>query len=332
MFSLSLGNSSSKYLNYTTSGNMSRFKKITRTRAQRPKVKPLGLTQFCRCDFASLRKKCFLILIISMLTNACSALQPIDPNGPTASALSYPIALSELGPRLEEASLAWYQLSQRYGLPGRTEANLHPYTATLESLPPALSASIHLPRVGSQTTPTEEDTRESLRRFIVEWQRLIGAQPDELSLVERIDEPSGIKVARYQQKPFRYPLRGGFGTLVIRFRTDGTLVGLSSNCIPNADRLQASIAGLTPRLTAEQAITRIRTQPVTVTNVTGQPQTFSLPASAAVEARQLVVYAQTSITPPSGLQIRLAWEIDVTNGPLSKVYLDAISDEIIATS
>ena len=124
--------------------------------------------------------------------------------------------------------------------PGKTEANLQPYTATLESLPANLPAPMYLPKVGSQTAPTEEDTRESLRRFIVEWQTLIGAEPNQLSLVERTDEPSGVKVARYEQRPFRYPLRGGFGTLVIRFRSNGQLVGLSSNCIPNADRLQCS--------------------------------------------------------------------------------------------
>ena len=275
-----------------------------------------------------------LICVIcgGLLLAGCSALQPVDPNGPTTNAPLYPIALSELGPRLEEASLAWYQLSQRYGLTGKTEANLHPYTATIESLPANLSTSIHLPKVGAQTNPTEEETRESLRRFIVEWQRLIGAQPSELSLVERIDEPTGIKVARYEQKPFRYPLRGGYGSLVIRFRADGQLVSLSSNCIPNAERLQATLAGLTPKLTAEQAVDRIKTQPVTVTGATGQQQTVSLPANAGAEARQLVVFAQPSVSPPSGLQIRLAWEIDVTNGPISKVYLDAISDEIIATS
>jgi len=311
---------------------MSRSKKITRAKAQRRKVQTAGFPEVLLCAFAPLREKCFLILIVSLLTNACAAFQPVDPNGPTANAPLYPVALSELGPRLEEASLAWYQLSQRYGLTGKTEANLHPYTATLESLPPNLSTPIHLPKVGSQANPTEEETRESLRRFIAEWQRLIGAQPNELSLVERIDEPSGIKVARYEQKPFRYPLRGGFGTLVIRFRADGQLVGVSSNCIPNADRLQATLAGLTPKLSSEQAVNRIKTQPVTVTNVTGQQQTLSLPANAGVEARQLVVYAQPSISPPSGLQIRLAWEIDVTGGPISKVYLDAISDEIIATS
>jgi len=262
------------------------------------------------------------VALIALLTaGACAAFQPIDANGPTANAPQYPIGLSDVGPRLEEASVAWYQLSQRYGLPGKTEANLHPYTATLESLPANLPAPIYLPKVGSETNPTEEETRESLRRFIVEWQRLIGAEPNQLSLVERTDEPSGVKVARYEQRPFRYPLRGGYGTLVVRFRSNGQLVGFSSNCIPNADQIQATLNGLTPKLTGEQAVDHVKNQP-----------TVSLPASATVEARQLVVYAQPSKDPSSGLQIRLAWEIEVTNGPIKWVYLDAISDEIIATS
>lgn len=262
-----------------------------------------------------------LALIALLTAGACAAFQPTDPNGPTSNAPQYPLGLSDVGTRLEEASVAWYQLSQRYGLPSKTEANLHPYTATLESLPANLPAPIYLPKVGTETTLTEEETRESLRRFIVEWQRLIGAEPNQLSLVERIDEPSGVKVARYEQRPFRYPLRGGYGTLVIRFRSDGQLVGFSSNCIPNADRIQATLSGLTPKLSGEQAVNHIKTQ-----------QTLSLPASATVEARQLVVYAQPSKDPSSGLQIRLAWELEVTNGPIKWVYLDAISDEIIATS
>ena len=309
MFSLSLGNRSSKYFNYTTMG------------------KPEAKRMFGR-SFIGKILLLTLALVAVVSAGACAAFQPPDANGPTANRPQYPIALSDTGQRLEEASVAWYQLSQRYGLPGKTEANLHPYTATLENLPANLAAPLYLPKIGAQTKPTEEDFRESLRRFIVEWQSLIGADPNQLSLVERTDEPSGVKVARYEQKPFRYPLRGDFGSLTIRFRSDWQLVGLSSNCIPNADRLQAALNSLTPTVTAEQAVNHIKTQPVT----TSQQQTISLPANATAEARQLVVYAQPSKDPPSGLTIRLAWEIDVTNGPIHKVYLDALSDEIIATT
>jgi hypothetical protein len=316
MFSLSLGNSSSKYFDYTT--------------MRKYEAKRMWAGSFIG------KFLIFTLAVVAVVTaGACAAFQPTDANGPTASRPQYPIALADVGPRLEEASLAWYQLSQHYGLPGKTEANLHPYTATLESLPANLPAPIYLPKVGSPTSPTEEDTRESLRRFIVEWQRLIGADPNQLSLVERIDEPSGVKVARYEQRPFRYPLRGGFGSLVIRFRSNGQLVGFSSNCIPNADRLQPALNALTPQVTAEHAVDHVKTKPlfsIVVLNAPASPQGISLPANAKVEAKQLVVYAQPSKDPPSGLQIRLAWEIDVTNGPISKVYLDAISDEIIATS
>ncbi|HEY0763653.1 MAG TPA: hypothetical protein VGD61_14870 [Pyrinomonadaceae bacterium] len=286
----------------------------------------------CGGAFTGKGLKLMIALAALLLVSACAAFKPTDANGPISNVPQYPVELSDLGTRLEEASVAWYQLSQRYGLPEKTEANLQPYTATLESLPANLPAPIYLPKVGSLTNPTEEEVRESLRRFIVEWQRLIGSDPNQLSLVERIDEPSGVKIARYEQRPFRYPLRGGFGNLVIRFRSNGQLVGFSSNCIPNADRLQATLNGLPPKVTSEQAVNHIKTQAITFTNATGQSQSLTLPPNAVVEARQLVVYAQPSKVPPSGLQIRLAWEVDVTNGPVTKVYLDAISDEIIATS
>lgn len=260
-------------------------------------------------------------LAAAVAFSGCAAFQPTNANGPTANLPPYPIVPAEAGNRLEEASTAWYQLSQNYGVPGKTEANLNPYTATLESLPSNLPAPIYLPKVGAPNNPTEDDTRESLRRFLVEWQRLIGADPNQLSLVERVDEPSGIKVARYEQRPFRYPLRGGFGNLTIRFRSNGQLVSLSSNCIPNAERIQAALNNLTPKVTSQQAVDHIKAQ-----------QTPSLPANATVEARQLVVYAQPSRDQANGLQIRLAWEVEVTGTPVTRVYLDAISEEIIATS
>jgi hypothetical protein len=76
-------------------------------------------------------------------------------------------------------------------------------------------------------------------------------------------------------------------------------------------------------VTREQAIDQVRNRQ-------------NLPATAVVEPQQLVVYAQPAKppqgAPAGGLEMRLAWEINVTNGSASKVYLDAISNEIIATS
>jgi hypothetical protein len=265
-------------------------------------------------------------LTVSIATSSCAVLQPSEANGPRSNVPPYPILLVDPSAR-DGATLAWRQLSQRYGLSQDSPLDLQPLTATIHSIPPNLTGSIVLPKVGAEPSQTEEETRESLRRFIAEWQSLIGADPHQLSLVERTDNGL-VKTARYEQRPFRYPLRGDFGSLVIRFRSDWQLVGISSNCIPNADRLQGTLNNLTPKVTAEQAVNHIKTQSLTLVN----GQTISLPANATVTARQLVIYAQPAKDQPSGLTLRLAWEIDVTNGPITKVYLDAISDEIIATT
>jgi len=188
-----------------------------------------------------------------------------------------------------------------------------------------------LPKVGTEAEETEEQTRESLRRFIAEWHQLIGADADDLALVERTDEPSGIRVARYEQRPFRYPLRGGFGNLLIRFRADRQVVSVSSNCIPNVERLQAPLNGLTPKITADEAVAHVKTKGV-VTTTSGRQETLTIPSNAGLAAHQLVVYAQPSSDQSKGLQLYLAWEIEVTNGPMKAIYLDAISDQVIAVA
>ena len=275
-----------------------------------------------------------LITIAALATGACAALQPPDADGPRSNLPPYPIGLADPAARLEEASVAWYQMSQHYGLTGKTEANLNPFTGTIQGLP-ANAGPIVLPKVGDQAQQTEEQVRESLRRFIVEWRQLIGADPEQLSLVERTDEASGVKLARYEQRPFRYPLRGEFGKLLIRFRADRQVVSLTSNCIPNADRLQGPLAGLAAKITADQAVDHVRKQPVVVTDASGTQQTFTIPANAAVAARELVVYARPAHDPSSdqsGLQLYLAWEIEVSNGPMKTVYLDAVSDQVLAVA
>ena len=113
-----------------------------------------------------------------------------------------------------------------------------------------------------------------------------------LSLVERTDEAGGTKLARYEQRPFRYPLRGGYGKLTIRFRNDRRLVSLSSNCLPNADRLQTALNAVSTQVNGEEAVNKIKSQPITVSNASGQ--TITLPDTAVLDPRQLVVYALPS--------------------------------------
>ena len=272
------------------------------------------------------------VITMAFATGACAALQPIDPTGPRANTPAYPIMLPDSGARLEQASVAWYQMSQRYGAMMQNFARLNPYTGTVMGLP-AERGPILLPKVGTDAVPTEEQTRESLRRFIAEWRDLIGADADDLSLLERTDQANGMKVARYEQKPFRYPLRGGYGNLVIQFSADREVKDLLSTCIPNADRLQPALNGLTPKINAAQAVDHVRSKPFVATNLNGVgQQTFTIPANATAAATELVVYALPASDQNNALQLRLAWEVQVTNGPVKMVYLDAISDQVIAVA
>jgi len=269
--------------------------------------------------------------LVKLLTNvtlafclsACAALQPPSANGPQPNTPPYPVRVNDSS-RQESGTLAWQQLAQRYGLAQNTPADLNPLLGTLHSLPDNTTSSIYLPKVGDNPVQSEEETRESLRRFIVDVQNLIGAAPSELSLVERVDEPSGTRIARYEQRPFRYPLRGDFGKLTIRFQGDRRVQDVSSTCLPNSDRLQAALNNVTPKVTQDAATSLIKGRAITIGS-----QTFTLPENTQTDVRQLVAYVMLS-PDKQAVELHLAWEIDVTNGPIKTIYLDSISEQVIA--
>lgn len=271
-----------------------------------------------------------LIGLAGLAVSACAALQPTDANGPRSNLPPYPIIANDPS-RSEEASIAWKQLSQAYGISTNANADLNPLTGTVRTTTSNLGGAIFLPKVGASPTQSEEETRESLRRFILEWRTLIGADPQQLSLVERTDQSPNLKIARYEQRPFRYPLRGAYGRLLISFTGERRVIELASSCLPNTERLQASLAALEPKVTVEKAVELVRGSSVSAPDQTGQTRTFTLPATQVVDARQLVAYVLPSVDQQS-LEIHLAWEIDVTNGPIKTIYLDAITSQVIAVA
>src|SRR5215468_8777211 len=111
-------------------------------------------------------KSLFLVLIGIMLA-ACS-FQPPDANGPRANARPYPVILGDEEARSARL-LAWKNLSTARGMATPGEPRFNPFTGTLESLPTGGAAQVILPRVGAGPTPSEDEIRESLRRFISDW-------------------------------------------------------------------------------------------------------------------------------------------------------------------
>jgi len=203
-------------------------------------------------------------------------------------------------------------------------------TATIKSLPADPGTPLFLPKVGSNPEMNEEETREALRRFINDWRVLIGSNPSQLSLIERVDRPDQTKIALYEQRVFRYPLRGDFGKLQIHFTANRRLLNLTSSCIPDAERLQSALAGISPRLTAEDAIKHVRDRGVRYTDSFGNQQTFNASATNEIDSRELVTYVLPSKPGADSLEIHIAWEVTVSKAPFKNVYVDALNDEVIA--
>jgi hypothetical protein len=187
--------------------------------------------------------------------------------------------------------------------------------------------------VGTSDAMTEEETREALRRFIVGQRTLVGADQKELSLVLRTDLADGMKKALYEQHPFRYPLRGGYGQLEITFAPDRRVLQLNSTCIPEVEQLQKTLAGITTALKAEQVAENLRARTFTYTDANAVQQTYTVASGDEINVRELVIYPLRSESEPEALELHLAWEIAVGKGTGALlVYLDAATNKVIAAS
>lgn len=237
--------------------------------------------------------------------------------------------LIEQPQRREAAVIAFNRIAQRSGPGNLTEDYLEPVTATIKSLPADPATPLLLPKVGINVEMDEDETREALRRFINDWSVLIGSNPSQLSLIERVDRPDRTKIALYEQRVFRYPLRGNFGKLQIHFTADRRLLNVTSSCLPDAERLQSVLSGINPRLAAEDAIKHVRDKGIRYTDSLGNQQTFNVSASSQIEP-QLVTYALSSSPGDDSIELHIAWEVTLSNAPFKTAYIDALNDGLIA--
>ncbi|MEK6280758.1 MAG: hypothetical protein AABN95_10430 [Acidobacteriota bacterium] len=272
--------------------------------------------------------KILLLLAIAIASAGCATTQPPDATGPRGSESVYPLLYIADDTRRNAATAALRRMGQTVN--AETGLSLQPITLTIETAGPLSGQPLYLPKLGTAAVMTEEETRESLRRFIREWQDLIGADPTKLSLVERVDQPDGTKLASYDHRPFRYPIRGNFGRLQIRFTTDRRVVSMTSTCIPDADRIQTTLARTTVKLKPEDATNQILNNAISYADAAGTQQTFKAAAATQVKPRELVTYIRASKSNPQSLEFHIAWEVEVVSAPVRRVYVDAVNSEIIA--
>jgi len=276
-----------------------------------------------------IRKRLSLVFLIAIasLVCSCAAIQPPDAGGPRNTGPIYPVVFTEQAQRTDASRLAFNRLTQSNGNPPQLQ--LQPITAAIKSLPSNLSMPLYLPKVGIAPEMNEEETRESLRRFITDWRVLIGADPAQLSLLDRTDRPDGVKVAKYEQRPFRYPLRGGYGLLEIQFLPNRALRNISSTCIPDAERLQAALAQITPKLNAADAVKAVQSSDIVYTNLSGQQVTTRVSANEEVTAVELVVFVSPTIGRTDALELHIAWEMNIGGNPRRLAYVDAVDGKLL---
>ena len=273
-----------------------------------------------------------LLIALAIWMSACADRPATNATGPRPNEVPYPVLMTDTADRREDALTAWTKLTNDQGITNAPAPELQPVTATIRSLPALTNPPLYLPKVGEGATMSEEETREALRRFITSASALLGAEPQQLSLVQRTDLADGTKKARYEQRPFRYPLRNDYGVLEITFAADRRIIQITSTCIPEIEQLQRAGTGIRPRWTSDKAPEQITGKTFTYLDATtGNQQTLTIAKGEEIAVRELVVYPRPRLSDPAVLEFHLAWEITIGHetNPLT-IYLDAVTDEIIS--
>jgi hypothetical protein len=281
-------------------------------------------------------------LALAWACGACAAASRKPDAARPAAAEPTNVTLEADDDRRERALAAWAALAHEAGLAVPPPApELRPVTATLGAMPQAAVGRLKLPLVeirgagpGARPTKENEDEalHESLRRFITSARDLLGVSLDQLSLVGVRDEGTA-RVAAYEQRPFRRPLRNGYGRVEVRFAPDRSVLGLSSTAIPEADRLARALGQLRQReMTADQAAARIKGRAFTYTDAAGATRTRTVAANDAASVRDLVIYPVPRPGDPNALDLHAAWEVAVGGAGGVLAYVDAVTGEIIAAA
>jgi hypothetical protein len=276
-----------------------------------------------------------LIAASSLCLGACASLtRSASPERPRANEPPRFATLAASDERRAAALANWKAVVGEQAAAAAPAPELRPVTETLAALPAGLRDYPRMPLVvidKDEKSQSEEETRESLRRFLSTAAPLLGVDLKHLSLVGVSDANAGggARRATYQQNPFPYPLRNGYGAVEVTFTPDLRVVGLSSTAVPDAEPLGRTLASVPKTLNAEQAAAALANRAVTYTDRAGVPQTRTL-AQADAAAQQLVVFPVPRAAGAGALELHVAWEVAAggTNAPLL-VYVDAATGDVL---
>jgi hypothetical protein len=269
-----------------------------------------------------------VIFIVVLLLPGCAGRRATESGAPRSSGPLYPLLYQPGGDRFPQVQAAWMSLARSSGAANAPLPELQPVTATIRSLPAAVAGNLRLPQVGAGIQMTDEEIRESLRRFLSATQPLVGAQPQQLTLVETTAISATANRALYEQKLFRYPIRNGYGIVRIGFTPDRRVIEFTSTCLPTLEAVQRPLASVQTTITPDQAAKVVSSQPVLIPGPNG-PQSFTVNPGDSIDVRQLVLYPTPPPQQSDILLVHLAWEIFVGKNAQHTVYLDAVNGQIL---
>jgi hypothetical protein len=219
-------------------------------------------------------------------------------------------------------------LTRSQGADNAPLPELQPVTATIRSLPAPVAGNIRLPQVGAGLQMSDEEIRESLKRFLSATQPLVGAQPQQLTLIETTAISATANRALYEQKLFRYPIRNGYGVVRIGFTPDRRVTEFTSTCLPALETMQRPFASVQTTITPDQAEKVLRNQTLSISGSSGT-QSLTVKPEDPIDVRQLVLYPTPPPQQSDLLLVHLAWEIFVGGNAQHTVYLDAVNGQIL---
>jgi hypothetical protein len=268
-------------------------------------------------------------LISAFYLGCAGANRPPETGGPRPLTVEYPIKYQVSKERTDAVVAAWSALAVEQGFAPQPLPQFDPTTGTVASLPAGASGGLKLPLVGSSVM-SEDDEREALKRFLETVEPLLGTQRAQLTLIDT-DRATTTNVATYEQRPYRYPIRNGFGRVRVVYTSTRQVRDLNSTALPELQTVNRDLNEVRGSVRPEQVTAALAGQTVSWTDKSGTHQLF-IPADRPVIVGESVIFPIKSESDNGDLELHLAWEVRWPDSTSPPFYVDVVTLKVLGGS
>ena len=267
------------------------------------------------------------MLISALFLGCAGANRPPEAGGPRPLTIDYPIKLRASKERLDAVVTAWTALAVEHGFSAQPLPEFNLATGTIAALPPSGSGGLRLPLIGSGEM-SEDVEREALRRFLDTVHPLLGTDRAQLSLIATEQANTATNMALYEQRPFRYPIRNGYGRVRITYDASRRVTDLNSTALPELQTVFRDLNEVRASVRPEQVTAALAGQSVNWTDSSGAHEVF-ISADRPPEVRELVIFPVKNESNNDELELHMAWEVKATDSSSPPFYVDAVTLKVL---